>query len=386
MQPLATVEHDPPDLPPDRCPGLLRPHPAADGALVRLRAPGGRVPAGGLAGLSAASQRYADGDIHLTSRGNLQLRGIALDDCGAVPAGLARAVSRAGFLPSAGHERVRNIVASPLSGLVGGLADVRALPAELDAALCARPELADLPGRFLFGVDDGRGDVAALRCDLAAVAIDAGTARLRIGALTGPTVPLADVAGHLIDLATRFTQVRGTLWHVRQLPGRGAELGGEDPAPASPPVPMRYGDLGAAVSVLVPLGILTPAMVAVLPDDVLVTPWRGLVLPAGTDIGALRDAGFVLSDDSAWPWVTACTGAPGCSLARGDTRSLARRTVASRTAAGAPRTRVHIAGCERSCGAPHSPHTLVLADDSVHTDSMHTDATHTDSMHTGASQ
>ncbi len=113
---------------------------------------------GALRALSDAAIAYADGDVHLTSRGNLQLRGIGLDECGAVPAGLAEVVTAAGLLPSASHERVRNIVASPLSGLAGGLTDVRPLVRELDAGLCADPVLADLPGRFLFGLDDGRGD------------------------------------------------------------------------------------------------------------------------------------------------------------------------------------------------------------------------------------
>ncbi|MEE2060998.1 cobalamin biosynthesis protein CobG [Rhodococcus artemisiae] len=361
------MEHVSPDLPPDRCPGLLRPHVAADGALVRLRAPGGRVPSGGLGRLSAASQEFADGDVHLTSRGNLQIRGISLDDCGNVPAGLTDAIVAAGFLPSPSHERVRNVVASPLSGLVGGVADIRPLIGALDTALCAEPALAELPGRFLFGLDDGRGDVAGLRCDLAAIADEASgatgndtgrTMRIVIGGLDGPTVPISQVIDTLIDLALRFLQTRGTLWHVRQLPGRGAELGGAGRVPALPSYAMPYGVLAGVVSALVPLGILSPSMASALPDDdVIVTPWRGLVLPSGADPAALSDAGFVLSDDSAWPRVTACTGSPGCSLARGDTRALARRTVTSGTTA----DRLHIVGCERACGAPNSPHTLVFA-------------------------
>ncbi|TCN46292.1 precorrin-3B synthase [Rhodococcus sp. SMB37] len=352
------MEHVSPDLPPDRCPGLLRPHLAADGALVRLRAPGGRVPPGGLGQLSAASQDFADGDVHLTSRGNLQVRGISLDECGNMPAGLADAITAAGFLPSPTHERVRNVVASPLSGLVGGVADIRPLIGALDTALCAEPALAELPGRFLFGLDDGRGDVAGLRCDLASVALDARTMRIVIGELAGPIVPISQVIDTLIDLALGFVQTRGTLWHVRQLPGRGAELGGVGRAPALPSYAMPYGVLARTVSALVPLGILSPSMATALPDDdVIVTPWRGLVLPSGADPAALSDAGFVLSDDSAWPRVTACTGSPGCSLARGDTRALARRTVTSGTTA----DRLHIVGCERACGAPNSPHTLVFA-------------------------
>ncbi len=275
-----------------------------------------------------------------------------------------------------------------LSGLSDGFADIRPLIGALDTALCAEPVLADLPGRFLFGLDDGRGDVVGLRCDLAAVAhrasgatgdddrasgatgdddrasgatgndSDRHTMRIVIGELGGPTVPVSQVVDTLIGLALEFAQIRGPLWHVRQLPEAGVELGGSGRAPALPPYSMPYGVLGGAVSALVPLGILSPSMAAALPDDdVIVTPWRGLVLPSGADPGALSDAGFVLSDDSAWPRVTACTGSPGCSLARGDTRALARRTAASDTTA----DRIHIVGCERACGAPNSPHTLVFS-------------------------
>lgn len=346
------------DLPPDRCPGLLRPHLAADGALVRLRAPGGRLPDGGLRALSAASTAFADGDIHLTSRGNLQVRGVTVDECGGVPAGLVDAVAAAGFLPAPSHERVRNVVASPLSGIVGGRADLRPLIGALDTALCAELVLAQLPGRFLFGLDDGRGDVAALRCDLAAVAADSGLFEIAIGRLCGPVVPADRVVDTLIDLARRFAAVRGTRWHVHQLPEAGAELGGGAPLPPAARYTMPYGPLPGAVSALVPLGILSPAMVAALPEsEVIVTPWRGLVLAGEPDPQPLRDAGFVLDGASPWTRTTACAGAPGCSLAEGDTRSAARRAVAGAPPAG----HLHVVGCERSCGAPNFPHTLLFA-------------------------
>ena len=63
------------------------------------------------------------------------------------------------------------MVASPLAGL-DGLAsgrDLTPIVAALDAGLCARPRLSELPGRFLFAIDDGRGDVAGLGADVVAV-------------------------------------------------------------------------------------------------------------------------------------------------------------------------------------------------------------------------
>ncbi|MEV0966663.1 hypothetical protein AB0J25_29480, partial [Streptomyces sp. NPDC049910] len=99
----------------DACPGALRLHPAADGGLARLRLPAGLLTGRQLWALSVAAERLGDGSLSITSRGNVELRGLA-DGCGPALAQLLRA---AGLLPSETHERVRNIVASPLAGLDG---------------------------------------------------------------------------------------------------------------------------------------------------------------------------------------------------------------------------------------------------------------------------
>src|SRR3954466_9394934 len=94
----------------DACPGALQVHQAADGALARLRLPGGMIAAGQLEALAHTATEFGHGTLELTVRGNLQLRGVR--DAPAV----AEAAAAAGLLPSPTHERVRNIIASPLSG------------------------------------------------------------------------------------------------------------------------------------------------------------------------------------------------------------------------------------------------------------------------------
>ncbi|BCR49300.1 hypothetical protein VNDN101_21350 [Mycobacterium tuberculosis] len=86
----------------DACPGALRPHQAADGALARIRLPGGMITAAQLATLASVASDFGSATLELTARGNVQLRGIR--DVAAV----ADAVAKAGLLPSATHERVRN--------------------------------------------------------------------------------------------------------------------------------------------------------------------------------------------------------------------------------------------------------------------------------------
>ena len=64
----------------DMCPGALRPWPADDGLLVRLRLVGGRLPLPSLERLLQVSERFADGHIYLTNRANVQLRGLSGDN------------------------------------------------------------------------------------------------------------------------------------------------------------------------------------------------------------------------------------------------------------------------------------------------------------------
>jgi precorrin-3B synthase len=149
----------------DRCPGVLRLIEAADGHLARVRLPGGFVTAGQLRALARLAGEMGDGRIELTSRGNVQLRALAAD----AGARLTDELTRAGLLPSLEHDRVRNVLASPLAGLDAG-PDLAPVVRALDAGLCARPRLAELSGRFLFAIDDGRGDVAGLGADVVAVA------------------------------------------------------------------------------------------------------------------------------------------------------------------------------------------------------------------------
>lgn len=194
----------------DLCPGLLRPWIADDGALVRVRVPGGAVTTEALGALVQVAGGHGDGTVHLTSRANLQVRGIEHDD-GCLPDAVVDVIMATGLVPSTSHERVRNILASPLTGRSGGRADLRPVVADLDTRLCAEPLLAALAGRFLFVLDDGRGDLVERDLDLGLVALDASTAQLRAGTSAwGPVVPLGEAAAALTTLAVRFAELAGS--------------------------------------------------------------------------------------------------------------------------------------------------------------------------------
>jgi precorrin-3B synthase len=350
---------------PDRCPGVLRPHLAADGAMVRIRVPGGQTTGTALGQLSRIAQGFGSADLQLTSRASLQLRGLA----DPVPDSLIRAVQEAGFLPSETHERVRNIVASPLTGISGGMTDVRPFVASLDARLCAEPELAALPSRFLFAVDDGRGDLSDMSFDLGYRAADHDHGWLLVGgAGLGIPVSVDDAVALLLDLAHQFlaaSQGCGEAWHVRDLPGWASGL------PATrvitlpqDPTGTPLGAVAGAASVQVPLALLTPAQAAVVearaPGSVVITPSRGLVLSgAAHHLPELVAAGMVDEPASPWSAISACVGAPACQNSLINTRGYATALAQ----AGSAVSRTHISGCERRCGAPTGDHRDLVAPD-----------------------
>jgi precorrin-3B synthase len=271
----------------DLCPGVFRPWAADDGALVRLRLVGGRVAASSLSALSEVAATFGDGDVHVTGRANLQLRALPAHGDDLAPE-VVDAIEASGLLPSRTHELVRNIMVSPQSGLAGGRADLRPVASRLDELLCAKRELARLPGRFLFVLDDGRGDLVDRTLDVGLVALDTGTAQLRMGSNAwGPVVSLSEAPHALTGLAQAFLRVRGdgpdAPWHVDELPAD------PDGSPrdrrtgvSSPPLP--YGAVPGGEHVVAPGGVLSGDLVARLVDqsrggDVVVTPWRGVLVP-----------------------------------------------------------------------------------------------------------
>lgn len=361
-------------------------HEAADGPLARVRLPGGAISGGQLRELAACAAELGSGVVELTSRANVQVRGLR------APAAFAERIAAAGLLPSAAHERVRNIVASPLGGRgPAGLLDTQPLVEALDLALCARAGLAGLPGRFLFALDDGTGDMRQLAADVtlvpAAAGGDAWVSLLLAGVDTGLVVARDAAVGQLIAAAEAFLDERErglsdrdrAAWRIAELadgPARiAAHLGAADDrattamdaspvSPARRPGPVDQRDGRVALEAVVPLGRLSAAQVRAIADTaddggavpVRLTPWRTVVLldlsPAAAEraVRQLSTAGLVTDPASPWVGVSACTGRPGCAKSLADVQEDVRRWVATLDAPAA--TPVHWAGCERRCGLP----------------------------------
>ena len=276
----------------DLCPGVLRPWPADDGALVRVRLVGGEISRSALRKLGRVAETHGDGNLHLTSRANLQLRGFPSADGRLAPAALA-ALESTGLVPHPTHDLVRNVMVSPLTGLHGGRADLRPTARAFDDLLCSDQRLAELPGKFLVVLDDGRGDLVDHPLDLGAVAVDDQRAQLRAGQRRwGDVVPIDEVPHRLIELAHAFLDTRGegpsAAWHVDELDEPGLDklgLGGvRDPRTEVASSPLPYGGFGAGIHVEVADGVLTPKTLKVvldiaLTEQMILTPWRGLVLP-----------------------------------------------------------------------------------------------------------
>jgi precorrin-3B synthase len=351
----------------DACPGALQLHQAADGALARIRLPGGMISAAQLAALAQASAAFGLATLELTARGNVQIRGIT--DAAAV----AEEVAAAGLLPSATHERVRNIVASPLSGRVGSNADVRTWVAELDAALRAEPALATLPGRFLFSLDDGRGDVSGLAADVGAHAVDDHAVLVLAGRHTGVRLRAHQVVKTLVAIAVRFAETRETAWRISELADAAhlwpsAELGDGFAPVTRPPVGWIEQDdgrimLGAGA----PLGVL-PARVAeylaAIEAPLVITPWRSVLVcdldaaVADTALRVLAPLGLVFDENSPWLTVSACVGSPGCAYSVADVRADAAQALDNDS--GVHR---HFVGCDRACGSPPTGEVLIATGD-----------------------
>lgn len=338
------------------CPGALRPMLSGDGLVVRVRPYGGRLSAGQAADIADLAERHGNGLIDLTSRANLQIRGVS--DVRHRP--LLDGLAQLGLLdPDPETERRRNVLVSPFWN-VG--ADTRSLAAELEQALagCAL----DLPTKFGFAVDDGTGRaLAAASADVRIERDRAGNLIVRAdGAEFGRRVSRTDAVATALVLAKWFVTSGGAKGgrgrmtaHLRagaRLPD--ALCGDAEPAPIMASALPGLCPQGALVGAA--FGQLTPSALrhlAGLAPALRLTPWR-MLLVEGLRAMPHHDDFITRPDDPALRAI-ACSGAPRCREAHADTRALAA-ALAPRVA---PDAHLHVSGCAKGC-AHSGPATITL--------------------------
>ncbi len=331
------------------CPGALRPMASGDGLVVRVRPRAGRLSPAQACAIAEGAGSHGNGLIDLTSRANVQIRGVSEASHGP----LLAALSDVGLIDTdVAAETRRNIMVTPF-GSADERAEIIGIAARLEALLaeCGLP----LPGKFGFAVDCGTGRVLAeAPADIRIERDCEGGLLVRAdGAPLGYPVRSKTAPEKALELAAWFLasggapEGRGRM--ARHL-AAGAILpeAFEAVAPAAIATPPSPGRVAEGVLVGVSFGQLgagTLGDLAARGCEIRVTPWRMLLLVGVAELPSHPD--LIVEAGDPGLRVTACTGAPGCPQANAETRGLA----ASLAAHLPPGKGLHVSGCEKSCAS-----------------------------------
>lgn len=337
------------------CPGALRPMMSGDGLVVRVRTRGGRLTSAEARGIADLSRHYGNGLIDLSSRANVQLRGVSEAAHGPLIEGL-RALGLIDTSTEA--EARRNIVVTPLWTEGDGTMDLaRALTEALTGA-----EALQTPGKFGYAIDNG--PLPVLRDTSADIRIERSATGLIVradGAATGAPVTPDTAAQTALRLARWFLKTGGApdgRGRMAAHLARGAALPDEFtrveacgiPAPAPAPGPLAQGFL-----VGFEFGQMTAETLSILAESgpLRATPWRMLLIEGTTRAPDIAD--LITTPDDPRRNAIACTGAPACPQALVATRPVARALASSLT----PGRVLHVSGCAKGCARPR-PAALTL--------------------------
>jgi precorrin-3B synthase len=361
------------------CPTLLSPMQSGDGWLARVKPSAGCVSAEAVRLIADAARRYGNGHIDLTSRANLQIRGLSPRSA----AEFAETIIAAGLAnTNPSLESVRNVMASPLGSDDRSAAfDSHAFARDIEAMLAGEPALWALPSKFCVVVDDGGAlPLADITAD---ILVRAGEGGLTVH-LDGGTRPALCARSSLAETVKAFALAFLRLSAEGSEPPRrmralvmavGEEAIFTEAGLAAAHAPARLTHEGkspiglislgdrerSAFGVGLPFGRIEADVLHALADiserygdgNLRTTPWRALLLTgvAAADAEGLADdvEAFGLITNPADPRLNifACVGAPDCMSASVDARG-----DAARLAAAIRPTRddtLHVSGCSKSC-------------------------------------
>ena len=340
------------------CPTTRQPMMSGDGLLVRVKPAFGRLDAKALICLADLSDQYGNGVLDLTSRANLQIRGISEQAYPALLSSLQTA-ALAGVNLKANQ---LNLALAPFTGenSLGWRC--------ADYLYAAADDLPELPAKFGFSVDCGEKRYLTKE-----------SADLFIEAASGSEVLLrcaGSTDGLVTDEANLLTSVRLILdWYLDLQAG----------APETPPVRMRklleahdppYGATGhlphapehqlavgpsAGIHIIAaPYGQLTAAdlrQLAAANSSVQITTGRMMIVETLPG----PDSHLITTPEDKRLSVEVCPGAPHCPSASVRTRDLADRLV--RGGAWSGGKTLHISGCAKGCAAPEARDICIVGRD-----------------------
>jgi precorrin-3B synthase len=345
------------------CPGALRPMLSGDGLVVRIRPLAGRLSQAQAVGIATLADRYGNGVIDITSRANLQLRGVQDTSHADLIDGL-RVLEL--IDPNEEVEARRNIVVTPFWNTDDGTQEIAAALANA----LAQPDAPALPTKFGFAIDTGEHPV--LQDTSADIRIERTSSGLIVRAdgfatcarvMPDEAIPTAMALARWYA-ASMAPQPGGTL------KSRMAALASRQllpaifqtplPAPAAAPQP-QIGPNAHGWLVGIEFGQMSAQTLVALANHAAhsgsgalrISPWRMLLIEGSHQ--APDAPGLITRVHDPLLRVIACTGAPQCQHAAIATRTLAR-AMAPYIPAG---TLLHVSGCAKGCAHQKPALTLV---------------------------
>lgn len=389
--------------------GLFYVAPAQDSFMLRMRIANGILSAAQFEACAELARKYGDGLCAVTTRANLQIRGIKALDAATIVENL-QDIGLTG--KGSGADNIRNVTGSPTAGIdAQELLDTRPLARQWHFHILSQRALYGLPRKFNVAFDGG-GCVPVLEetndVGFQAVAIDNGSGapriacRLVLGGISGhkdlardtgiicapeQCTALADaIIRVFIETGDRTDRNKARLKYVLDSMGFDAFLARVEKrltfplerVPYAQILPragfVRDAHIGVHkqvqeglnwLGVVVPVGRLEAAQMQGLAavsrkfgdGDIRLTVWQNLLISgvADADVAAATAAiealGLAIAASPIRRGLVACTGAKGCKFAAADTKGHALEIAAHVEASlhlDLP-VNLHLTGCHNSC-------------------------------------
>lgn len=373
------------------CPGALQPMLSGDGWLVRVRPRGGAYNLEQLRAIAAISTEFGNGEIDLTSRANLQIRGLTA-------AGIAPAQHRlgeAGLLDStAAGESIRNVMVAPLTSPdVVDAAKLWTLASQLEAALVDATPAITLPAKFGVAIDATAAPFfrpSAVDIHVH-VATDVVTFELDGDATVHGYVRRDDAVATALRIVQTFCSIAAQSDRFLRMRDLVRSRGAADvfaaasvltkPAIAIEPRSIRPGLMAldgtqSALVVGLPFGRVSSEALAQLTDasaqvgivEVRPAPGRLLVMQGANAamtrlLQSINADRFILEADDPRSMIDVCSGNRGCARGTTDTRADALLLSAWIAEAKPPIQSVHVSGCAKGCARRQPANITLIARD-----------------------